>query len=81
MAETKIIKLPAVMEKTSLAKATIHKFVNEGRFPAPIPLAPASHNRYASGWLESEVDGWIAEQVRAARGEPASVTVRRPTKS
>lgn len=58
----KILKLPAVMELTGLGRATVFSSVKSGNFPAPLKLTKRS-----TGWLQSEVDSWIAER-RNARG-------------
>jgi prophage regulatory protein len=33
----------------------LHRLIKNGRFPKPIKLGPATN-----GWLESEIDAWIA---------------------
>jgi predicted DNA-binding transcriptional regulator AlpA len=42
--------------------------IKQGSFPAPIPLGTS----HSVAWLASEIDAWIAERVRAARGGRAS---------
>jgi prophage regulatory protein len=66
MAE-RMLRLPDVQAKTGLARATIYLRMTQGKFPKPVPLG----SPHVVGWLESEVDEWIEEQVRAARPEPA----------
>lgn len=56
-----IIRRKEVEARTGLARATIYALARSGRFPAPIPLAGR-----AVGWLQSDVDTWIAERVAAA---------------
>ena len=51
--------MKAVNEKTALPKSTIYQKIKEGTFPRPIPLGAKS-----VGWLESEVDEWIASCIR-----------------
>lgn len=81
---TEILRVGEVMRRTGLAKSTIYlkvKQAREGagpRFPLPVPLG----GPHAVGWLASEVDQWIADQVRAARGEsPESESVEPSAKS
>jgi prophage regulatory protein len=59
----RVLRMPALEQKVGLKKSKIHDNVKKGLFPRPIPLTPR-----ASGWLESEVDAWIA--TRTAAREP-----------
>ncbi len=56
----RLIRLRTVREKTGLAKSTIYAFVQQDRFPRPVKLGDRS-----SGWVESEVDAWIASRLAA----------------
>jgi prophage regulatory protein len=58
----KIIRLPAVKERTGLGTTSIYKGVAEGWFPRPIRLVGRS-----VGWLSHEVDAFITERVAASR--------------
>lgn len=53
-----VLKLPEVVRRTALSKASIYVFIKEGRFPKPIPLGARS-----VGFLESEVEDWIRKRV------------------
>jgi prophage regulatory protein len=57
-----ILRLPAVRQRTGLSRSTIYQRVVQGTFPAPISLGAR-----AVGWLESEVDDWIASKITASR--------------
>lgn len=61
MAET-ILRLPAVKTYTGLSRSTIYLAVAKGQFPAPIRLGAR-----AVGWLESEVETWLRQQVEQSR--------------
>jgi prophage regulatory protein len=50
----RVIKLPAVVDQTSLSRTTIYRLISQGTFPAPIKLGPNS-----SGWLASDINEWI----------------------
>ena len=65
MAHT-ILRLPAVKVRTALSRTTLYKLVSEGSFPQPIKLGMR-----AVGWIEAEVDQWLAARAdsRKARGE------------
>jgi prophage regulatory protein len=49
------IRLPLVLKKTGLSRMTIYRLENRGEFPQRKQLSPNS-----VGWLESEVDEWLA---------------------
>ena len=59
------LRIREVMVRTSLSRASIYLRIQQGRFPKPIPLG----STHAVGWLASEIDSWISDQVRAARPE------------
>jgi prophage regulatory protein len=53
------LRLPAVIERTGRSKTAIY---TDPTFPKPIKISKMS-----SAWLESEVNEWMAERVKAAR--------------
>ena len=59
---TNILRLPAVKARTGLSRSTLYSRISEGTFPAPIALGAR-----AVGWLESDVDDWLDQQVKASR--------------
>lgn len=61
MPET-ILRLPAVEARIGLSRSTIYQLVAQRRFPRQIALGARS-----VGWLESEVDQWLAGQVERSR--------------
>jgi prophage regulatory protein len=58
-----IINLNRVLEKTTLSRRTIYKYVDKGEFPAPVKVGG-----YRVAWVESEVDDWINKCI-VSRGE------------
>ena len=70
-----ILRLPAVKTRTGLSRSTIYLRVAEGRFPKPISLGAR-----AVGWVDAEVEAWLAGQIESSRkmqGErPRSPEVR-----
>ena len=60
----KILRLPRVKQDTGLSRSTIYLEVSRGRFPKPIRLGDR-----AVGWLEQEVQGWLAERIRLSRAK------------
>ena len=61
--ELSILRRKQVQARTGLARSTIYFHIQNGTFPRPVPLGPR-----AVGWLESEINDWIAERVLLARG-------------
>ena len=67
----KVLRLPVVLDRTGLSRSTVYLRVTEGRFPRPVSLGAR-----AVGWLETEVEEWIARQIevsREIRGQRAGV--------
>ena len=56
-------EVTASADPHGLARSTIYVRVADGSFPQPIRLGAR-----AVGWIESEVDAWIREQIAASRG-------------
>ncbi|MCB1943977.1 MAG: AlpA family transcriptional regulator, partial [Candidatus Accumulibacter sp.] len=51
-----------VKARTGLSRSTIYLRIADGSFPRPVSLGPR-----AVGWLESEVDDWLASRVAMSR--------------
>ena len=63
---TRILRLPEVIARVGLRRPTIYLHISKGTFPKQINLGPR-----AVGWLESEIDAWIAARIRARQGSKA----------
>lgn len=59
---TAILRLPNVKARTGLSRSTIYQRVSAGTFPPPINLGAR-----AVGWIEGEIDAWLAAQVERSR--------------
>ena len=57
----RFLRLKDVKTMTGLSKSTIYARMSMGTFPKQIPLGPR-----LVVWVESDVQGWIAEQVANA---------------
>ncbi len=57
-----ILRLNATLAKTGLSRSVLYSKISKGEFPKQINLSERS-----IGFLESEIDGWIDERVRASR--------------
>ena len=62
----RILRLPEVQAKTGLKHSAIYERICRGDFPRPIPLGPK-----ARGFLETEIDNWIASRVAERDGRTA----------
>ncbi len=54
----KLIRLPQVIERTTLSRSSIYEMMSNGTFPKPVKL-----NLRANGWLESEISDWVASRI------------------
>jgi prophage regulatory protein len=59
---TAILRLPTVKARTGLSRSTIYLRIAEGHFPKPISLGSR-----AVGWIETEVNAWLNQQIEASR--------------
>jgi prophage regulatory protein len=57
-----VLRLPQVKIKVGLSRSSIYAAVAQGKFPNPIRLGAR-----AVGWLESDVDEWVSQQVELSR--------------
>jgi prophage regulatory protein len=57
----RILRLPAVLQMTGLARSTVYRMMAEGTFPAPVKLA-----RRAVGWRQEDVQQWINARPKAS---------------
>ena len=55
----KLLRLPAVQERTGFGKSSIYAAVKSGKFPAPYRLSAR-----AVAWKSEDVDRWICERVK-----------------
>jgi prophage regulatory protein len=61
------LRLPAVMARTGLSRSTIYLRMKAGALPKQVKLGGAR----AVGWVESEIDECISQQIRESRGTPS----------
>lgn len=57
-----ILRRREVEARTGLSRSTIYQRVREKTFPLPISLGAK-----AVGWIQSEIDDWLADRVKASR--------------
>jgi prophage regulatory protein len=61
----RILRLRAVKERIGLSRSSIYLWMAKGLFPRAISFGTRS-----MGWLESDIEAWIAERVQASRKTP-----------
>jgi prophage regulatory protein len=54
----RILRLPDVEAKSGLKRDSIYRGAREGWFPRPVKISQG-----ASGWVESEINDYIAKRV------------------
>lgn len=59
---TAILRLPEVERRVGLRRSSIYERVSRGAFPQPVKLGTAS------GWLEDEIEQWLAARVAERDG-------------
>lgn len=60
----KLIRLPAVIERTGMSRSTIYARMNAADFPRAIPLGRRV-NHYLEGKTRSTMVAWLADEVDA----------------
>ena len=63
----KILRFPAVVERTSICRATIYNLIAAGIFPRPFRVGAR-----AVGWMESDIDAWIESRAAKSHSEDAA---------
>jgi prophage regulatory protein len=61
-----ILRLAAVKTRTGLSRSTIYLRVSPGAFPRPVSLGGR-----AVGWVEEEIQCWLAERIAGRRNAAA----------
>lgn len=57
---TRLLRLPELLARLGICRATIYLHISKGTFPKPIALSPR-----AVGWLEHEIDAWLMSRIQA----------------
>jgi len=58
-----VLRMPQVCKVTGLCRSLIYQLEAEKRFPSRIRLGLR-----AVGWIEGEVQEWLATQIESSRG-------------
>lgn len=59
-----MLRLPEVCSRTGLSRSSIYLRISKGEFPPPVSLGGR-----AVGWLEAEIEDWLAEKVTTSRAQ------------
>lgn len=54
----RILRLPAVLDRTGLSRSTLYRKIQEGTFPRQIALGVRT-----AGWRESAVSRWMQDPM------------------
>ena len=65
----RILRRPAVEERSGLGRSTIYDYMARGLFPQPIRLGER-----AVGWRESDINSWIESRLTTASAGASSHT-------
>jgi prophage regulatory protein len=57
-----LLRMPQVKARTGLSRSTIYLRIKAGEFPTQVSLGAR-----AVGWIEAEIERWIATQVERSR--------------
>lgn len=57
-----VMRMKDVVKRIGLCRATIYAMINRGEFPRPIRIGER-----ATGWLESELEAWLASRTPAKK--------------
>ncbi len=71
----RILRLVDVCEVTGISRALIYRLQAEGRFPRSVKIT-----EFAVGWIEHEVQAWLAERIEISRSRPARAGARKPAR-
>ena len=66
-----ILRLPQVKAVTGLSRSSIYNYIANGSFPRQVRLGPR-----CVGWIEQEVDAWVAGLIASREGEQREVPQR-----
>lgn len=62
MMSNSILRLPRVKARVGLSRSSIYLAISQGTFPKPVRLGAR-----AVGWLEHEIDAWLARRIGESR--------------
>ena len=64
---TRFVRLPEVLSRVGLCRASIYQYITKGTFPEPVRLGPR-----ARGWRENEIEAWITARTQERDASPTA---------
>jgi prophage regulatory protein len=55
----RLLRLPQVIERTSLSRSTLYELMERGAFPRPVKITGAR----ANAWVQSEVEEYVRARI------------------
>jgi len=69
--QDRFLRVPDVIARVGFCRSSLYNLIARGKFPAPYDLSSdpgePRPRRTMVGWLESEVNAWIASRTAAGR--------------
>lgn len=65
--KVQLIKLQDVCKLLQISRATIYRWVEEGKFPQPVVLGQDDGKRSAVRWYLTEVLDWLKEKPKGVQ--------------
>jgi len=59
---TRILRLPEVINRVGLRRASIYAAISAGTFPRQVPLGAR-----AVGWIENDIEAWLEARIQKSR--------------
>jgi prophage regulatory protein len=59
---TRILRLPEVMHRVGLKRASIYHAIAKSSFPKQVAL-----NQRSVGWIEQEIEDWLTARIKNSR--------------
>ena len=60
--QQRLLRLPAVLATTGMARSTLYKAIQDGQFPPQISIGARS-----VGWLEADIQAWLGGRIAISR--------------
>jgi prophage regulatory protein len=67
----RVLRLPQVLDRTGLSRSSLYRLHAAGTFPRRVQISERS-----VGWIESEVDAWLACKITGSRLTPPAAPPR-----
>jgi len=67
----RLLRKPEVLRRTGKSNSRLYAEIQAGKFPAPIKINADASSR-ASGWIEEEVEAYLAQRIAASRDQQAA---------